>query len=185
MRSMAIRAKASGARPARRTVAVASRSRPSDASAATRIVDRRQVHAAHPESQAGHTASARYAKALRFLAIAQRLRAAADRPLQQPELRPGPHADPAQEAGQPAGAVPVRPRRRHQGQGQHLRDDRVDAQANGYKVGLYTSPHLVDIRERIQINGEMIPQADFARLVRLVEPIVAAMQADADATSTS
>src|SRR6478609_6195758 len=29
-------------------------------------------------------------------------------------------------------------------------------QANGYKVGLYTSPHLVDIRERIQINGEMI-----------------------------
>jgi dihydrofolate synthase/folylpolyglutamate synthase len=46
-------------------------------------------------------------------------------------------------------------------------------QANGYKVGLYTSPHLTDIRERIQINGEMIPTADFARLVRLVEPIVA------------
>ena len=29
-------------------------------------------------------------------------------------------------------------------------------QACGYKVGLYTSPHLVDVRERIQINGEMI-----------------------------
>ena len=29
-------------------------------------------------------------------------------------------------------------------------------QANGYKVGLYTSPHLVDIRERMTINGEMI-----------------------------
>jgi dihydrofolate synthase / folylpolyglutamate synthase len=40
-------------------------------------------------------------------------------------------------------------------------------------VGLYTSPHLSDIRERIQINGEMISQADFARLVRLIEPIVA------------
>src|SRR5689334_19438512 len=26
-------------------------------------------------------------------------------------------------------------------------------QAGGYKVGLYTSPHLVDIRERMQING--------------------------------
>ena len=26
----------------------------------------------------------------------------------------------------------------------------------GYKVGLYTSPHLVDFRERIRINGEMI-----------------------------
>ena len=45
-------------------------------------------------------------------------------------------------------------------------------QANNYKVGLYTSPHLTDIRERIQVNGEMIPQADFARLVRMVEPIV-------------
>lgn len=46
-------------------------------------------------------------------------------------------------------------------------------QATGYKVGLYTSPHLVDIRERIVINGEMIPQADFARLIRVVEPIIA------------
>ena len=44
-------------------------------------------------------------------------------------------------------------------------------QANGYKVGLYTSPHLTDIRERIQINGEMISQADFARIVKLIEPI--------------
>ncbi|MBR2958855.1 MAG: bifunctional folylpolyglutamate synthase/dihydrofolate synthase [Bacteroidales bacterium] len=31
-------------------------------------------------------------------------------------------------------------------------------QESGYKVGLYTSPHLVDFRERIRINGEMIPQ---------------------------
>jgi dihydrofolate synthase / folylpolyglutamate synthase len=44
--------------------------------------------------------------------------------------------------------------------------------ANGYKVGLYTSPHLVDVRERIAIDGDMIPQANFARLVRLVEPMV-------------
>ena len=28
-------------------------------------------------------------------------------------------------------------------------------QNNGYKVGLYTSPHLVDFRERIKINGEL------------------------------
>jgi dihydrofolate synthase / folylpolyglutamate synthase len=44
--------------------------------------------------------------------------------------------------------------------------------ANGYKVGLYTSPHLVDVRERIVIDGDMIPQANFARLVRLIEPMV-------------
>ena len=29
----------------------------------------------------------------------------------------------------------------------------------GYKVGLYTSPHLVDFRERIRINGQPIPEA--------------------------
>ena len=31
-------------------------------------------------------------------------------------------------------------------------------QSAGYKVGLYTSPHLKDFRERIRINGQMIPQ---------------------------
>ena len=31
-------------------------------------------------------------------------------------------------------------------------------QACGYKVGLYTSPHLVDFRERIRINGHQIPE---------------------------
>ena len=29
-------------------------------------------------------------------------------------------------------------------------------QSAGYKVGLYTSPHLVDFRERIRVNGEVI-----------------------------
>jgi dihydrofolate synthase / folylpolyglutamate synthase len=31
-------------------------------------------------------------------------------------------------------------------------------QCAGYKVGLYTSPHLKDFRERIRINGKMIPK---------------------------
>lgn len=31
-------------------------------------------------------------------------------------------------------------------------------QSQGYKTGLYTSPHLVDFRERMRINGEMIPE---------------------------
>ena len=38
-------------------------------------------------------------------------------------------------------------------------------QEAGYKVGLYTSPHLVDFRERIRINGEMIPQEDVVDFV--------------------
>jgi dihydrofolate synthase/folylpolyglutamate synthase len=35
----------------------------------------------------------------------------------------------------------------------------------GYKVGLYTSPHLVDFRERIRINGEMISKKDVISFV--------------------
>ncbi len=37
-------------------------------------------------------------------------------------------------------------------------------QAAGYRVGLYTSPHLVEFRERIRVNGDMIPEGDVARL---------------------
>jgi dihydrofolate synthase/folylpolyglutamate synthase len=49
-------------------------------------------------------------------------------------------------------------------------------QACGYKVGLYTSPHLIDIRERICVGGEMIAYAEFGRLIRLIEPIAARMR---------
>lgn len=31
-------------------------------------------------------------------------------------------------------------------------------QSQGYKVGLYTSPHLVDFRERIRVDGECVPE---------------------------
>ena len=38
-------------------------------------------------------------------------------------------------------------------------------QEAGYKVGLYTSPHLKDFRERIKINGKMIPEDDVVDFV--------------------
>ena len=38
-------------------------------------------------------------------------------------------------------------------------------QSSGYKTGLYTSPHLKDFRERIKINGEMIPEFDVIQFV--------------------
>lgn len=38
-------------------------------------------------------------------------------------------------------------------------------QEAGYMVGLYTSPHLVDFRERIRINGEMIPQQEVVNFI--------------------
>ncbi len=41
--------------------------------------------------------------------------------------------------------------------------------AAGYKVGLYTSPHLEDFRERIKVDGEMIPVEDMTRLLNEIE----------------
>ena len=41
----------------------------------------------------------------------------------------------------------------------------------GYKVGLYTSPHLFDFRERIQINGQMISRQDFEQGLKLVKAL--------------
>lgn len=38
-------------------------------------------------------------------------------------------------------------------------------QQEGYKTGLYTSPHLVDYRERIKINSQDISQQEFAELI--------------------
>ena len=38
-------------------------------------------------------------------------------------------------------------------------------QEAGYKTGLYTSPHLVDFRERVRINGVMIPESDVVHFV--------------------
>jgi dihydrofolate synthase/folylpolyglutamate synthase len=42
-------------------------------------------------------------------------------------------------------------------------------QASGYKTGLYTSPHLVSINERIRINGATISDDDFAGIHDLVD----------------
>jgi dihydrofolate synthase/folylpolyglutamate synthase len=38
-------------------------------------------------------------------------------------------------------------------------------QTAGYKTGLYTSPHLKDFRERIRVNGEVIPEEDVVNFV--------------------
>jgi dihydrofolate synthase/folylpolyglutamate synthase len=38
-------------------------------------------------------------------------------------------------------------------------------QEAGYRTGLYTSPHLKDFRERIRVNGEMIPETEVIRFV--------------------
>ena len=40
-------------------------------------------------------------------------------------------------------------------------------QQQGYKTGLYTSPHLVDFRERIKVNGEMISEEAVVEFVNV------------------
>lgn len=42
----------------------------------------------------------------------------------------------------------------------------------GYKTGLYTSPHLTDLRERFRINGELISEAAIIELVGRLKPEV-------------
>ena len=41
--------------------------------------------------------------------------------------------------------------------------------AAGYRTGLYTSPHLLEINERVQINGEYISNIEFAEIYERVE----------------
>ncbi len=48
-------------------------------------------------------------------------------------------------------------------------------QEAGHRVGLYTSPHLKDFEERIQINREPIPRANLVELVEDIKPHVAAI----------
>jgi len=45
----------------------------------------------------------------------------------------------------------------------------------GFKVGIYTSPHLVDLRERIVINREQISKEELTALVQELVPIVSEM----------
>lgn len=53
-------------------------------------------------------------------------------------------------------------------------------QACGYAVGVYTSPHLIDIRERIAVNGVLVEKAAFAELTKQVA--TAAVKAGVDPT---
>jgi dihydrofolate synthase / folylpolyglutamate synthase len=49
--------------------------------------------------------------------------------------------------------------------------------AGGYQVGLYTSPHLQDYTERIQVNGEPLPHAELVTLVDELKPYIQSIPA--------
>lgn len=46
----------------------------------------------------------------------------------------------------------------------------------GLNVGLYTSPHLVSVRERFRVNGRAISEEDFSECVESIWPAVEAMK---------
>lgn len=48
-------------------------------------------------------------------------------------------------------------------------------QAAGYRTGMYTSPHLEDYAERIQVNGIPIPHSDLIELVERIKPEIEAI----------
>jgi dihydrofolate synthase/folylpolyglutamate synthase len=45
-------------------------------------------------------------------------------------------------------------------------------QSDGYKVGLYTSPHLVDFAERIKINHKLIDRKKVSELLERIKPCI-------------
>lgn len=44
--------------------------------------------------------------------------------------------------------------------------------ASGYEVGTFTSPFIMDFRERISLNGQMISKEELTEMVNRIEPIV-------------
>ncbi|MDP3804780.1 MAG: folylpolyglutamate synthase/dihydrofolate synthase family protein, partial [Candidatus Omnitrophota bacterium] len=48
----------------------------------------------------------------------------------------------------------------------------------GFKVGLYTSPHLESFRERIRINDELISEEEISRLLERIKSVVDKMEDD-------
>ncbi|GAI84177.1 unnamed protein product, partial [marine sediment metagenome] len=50
---------------------------------------------------------------------------------------------------------------------------------SGYKTGLFSSPHLIDLRERFRVDGELISEADIIALVAKLKPEVEAVNSKA------
>lgn len=49
-------------------------------------------------------------------------------------------------------------------------------QLNGYKTGLYTSPHVIDFRERIRINGIEIPKENVIHFIDETKSLIETLQ---------
>jgi dihydrofolate synthase/folylpolyglutamate synthase len=48
----------------------------------------------------------------------------------------------------------------------------------GYRTGLYTSPHLLNLRERIRVDGNLISETEFAAVMTELKPFIESMKQD-------
>ena len=52
----------------------------------------------------------------------------------------------------------------------------------GYKVGLYTSPHLIDFKERFRVNGEMIDEESVVSITEIIREKKEELKLDCEIT---
>jgi dihydrofolate synthase/folylpolyglutamate synthase len=52
--------------------------------------------------------------------------------------------------------------------------------AAGHRTGVFVKPHLSDFRERISVDGKMIPESDFVRLVGKIKPFAERMRSEGE-----
>lgn len=50
------------------------------------------------------------------------------------------------------------------------------ARAHGLRTGLYTSPHLVSFRERIRVNGQMIPEMEVSTRLSILQNLISQLK---------
>src|SRR5512136_861803 len=78
-----------------------------------------------------------------------------------------------QALGNPQGQYPILHVAGTKGKGSVCALAASGLQAAGYRVGLYTSPHLLDYCERIQISGVPVTHEELVNLIEYVKPAVA------------
>jgi dihydrofolate synthase/folylpolyglutamate synthase len=76
--------------------------------------------------------------------------------------------------GRPEAGPPHRPHRRHQRKGSVAALTAAILQAAGLRTGLYTSPHLLRVTERVRIDGRALPEEVLARHAARIEPALEA-----------
>ncbi len=84
----------------------------------------------------------------------------------------------AERIGRPADALRVIHIAGSQGKGSTAAIVASICRAAGLRTGLYTSPHLVHVRERIQVDGRAIPPADFIAQLEALRPQLDALRAE-------